>query len=70
MRRPEADAFRTARRGSAQVVGSERHGVGDAWRAAAAETVAIPHAGPADSLNVAVAAGVVLFEAARRRLAT
>ena len=49
------------------VVGSERHGVGEAWRAAAAETVAIPHAGPADSLNVAVAAGIVLFEAVRQR---
>jgi tRNA(Leu) C34 or U34 (ribose-2'-O)-methylase TrmL len=29
--------------------------------------VAIQLQGPADSLNVAVAAGVVLFEAARRR---
>jgi TrmH family RNA methyltransferase len=53
----------------AVVVGSERHGVGEAWRAAAAQTVAIPHPGPADSLNVAVAAGVVLFEAARQRAA-
>jgi TrmH family RNA methyltransferase len=53
--------------GVAVVVGSERHGVGETWRAAATETVAIPQAGPADSLNVAVAAGVVLFEAARQR---
>jgi RNA methyltransferase, TrmH family len=66
--RPYWDADYTG--GVAVVVGSERHGVGEAWRAAAAETVAIPHAGPADSLNVAVAAGVVLFEAARRRAAT
>jgi RNA methyltransferase, TrmH family len=50
------------------VVGSERHGVGLTWRAAANATVAIPMPGPADSLNVAVAAGVVLFEAARQRL--
>ena len=51
------------------VVGSERHGVGAAWREAAAETVAIPMPGRADSLNVAIAAGVVLFEAARQRAA-
>jgi tRNA G18 (ribose-2'-O)-methylase SpoU len=41
--------------------------VSDAWRAAADETVRIPLPGPADSLNVAVAAGVVLFEALRSR---
>ena len=51
----------------AVVVGSERHGVGERWRAAADEAVAIPMAGAADSLNVAVATGIVLFEAARRR---
>jgi TrmH family RNA methyltransferase len=51
----------------ALVVGSERHGVGSAWRAAAAESLAIPMAGPADSLNVAIAAGIVLFEAGRQR---
>jgi TrmH family RNA methyltransferase len=52
----------------ALVVGSERHGVSEAWREAADETVSIPMPGPSDSLNVAVAAGVVLFEAARQRL--
>jgi TrmH family RNA methyltransferase len=51
----------------ALVVGNERHGVGDAWLHAADQTVAIPMTPPADSLNVAVAAGVVLFEAARSR---
>jgi TrmH family RNA methyltransferase len=55
--------------GAAIVVGSERHGVGDDWLAAADEAVAIPMAAPADSLNVAVAAGIVLFEATRRRAA-
>ena len=51
------------------VVGNERHGVAAAWLDAADETVSVPmFAGPADSLNVAVAAGVVLFEAARQRL--
>jgi TrmH family RNA methyltransferase len=49
------------------VVGSERHGVSDAWREAADDTVAIPMPGPSDSLNVAVAAGIVLFEAVRQR---
>jgi TrmH family RNA methyltransferase len=52
----------------ALVVGSERHGVSERWLAAAAEVVSIPMPGPADSLNVAVAAGIVLFDAARRRL--
>jgi RNA methyltransferase, TrmH family len=52
---------------TAVVVGSERHGVDAAWREAADESVVIPMAGIADSINVAVAAGVVLFEAARRR---
>jgi RNA methyltransferase, TrmH family len=46
------------------VVGSERHGVSDAWLDAADERVRIPMPGPADSLNVAVAAGVLLCEAA------
>jgi TrmH family RNA methyltransferase len=53
----------------AVVVGNERHGVTSEWPAAADETVQIPMPGPADSLNVAVAAGVVLFEAARQRQA-
>jgi tRNA G18 (ribose-2'-O)-methylase SpoU len=52
---------------TAVVVGGERYGVTSDWLAAADETVAIPMAGAADSVNVAVAAGVVLFEAARRR---
>ena len=51
----------------AVVVGSERHGVSECWRHAADEALAIPMPGPADSLNVAVAAGVVLFEAVRQR---
>jgi tRNA G18 (ribose-2'-O)-methylase SpoU len=49
------------------VVGSERNGVGARWLDVADARVAIPMAGAADSLNVAVAAGIVLFEAARRR---
>jgi RNA methyltransferase, TrmH family len=53
--------------GTALVVGSERHGISARWLAAAAEVVSIPMPGVADSLNVAVAAGIVLFDAARRR---
>jgi TrmH family RNA methyltransferase len=53
--------------GLAVVVGGERRGVDPAWIAAADETVRIPMSGRADSLNVAVAAGIVLFEAARQR---
>jgi TrmH family RNA methyltransferase len=49
--------------------GSERHGLPPAWLEAAAERVSVPVHGPVDSLNVAVAAGVVLCEAARARSA-
>jgi TrmH family RNA methyltransferase len=49
------------------VVGSERHGVSTAWLAAADGAVAIPMPGPSDSLNVAVAAGIVVFDAVRQR---
>ena len=51
----------------ALVVGSERHGVSPAWIDAADGTIAIPMPGPSDSLSVAVAAGIVLFEAVRQR---
>ena len=53
----------------AVVVGSERHGVSRRWREAADELVSIPMPGSSDSLNVAVAAGIVLFEAVRQRAA-
>lgn len=51
----------------ALVVGSERHGVSRAWLEGADRCVSIPMPGPSDSLNVAVAAGIVLFEAVRQR---
>jgi TrmH family RNA methyltransferase len=51
----------------AVALGGERHGLPDVWLAAAADHVAVPAHGPVDSLNVAVAAGVVLCEAARAR---
>ena len=56
--------------GFALVVGSERNGVSAAFLEAAAETVRIPMGAGVDSLNVAVAAGIVLFEATRQRACT
>jgi RNA methyltransferase, TrmH family len=53
----------------ALVFGGERSGLPDAWLEAADEPVRIPMQDPVDSLNVGVAAGVVLFEAARQRVA-
>lgn len=51
----------------AVAVGAEKHGADDALLAAATCRVAIPMAGQANSLNVAAAAAVVLFEAVRQR---
>jgi TrmH family RNA methyltransferase len=49
----------------AVVVGNEAHGLDAA--AAIDQWITIPHAGPAESLNVAMAATVLLFEVARQR---
>lgn len=57
-------------RGSlALLVGSEATGLSPAALAAADEVVALPTAGGASSLNVTVAAGALLYEAQRQRLA-
>jgi TrmH family RNA methyltransferase len=48
-------------------VGSEKHGADDALLAAATHRVRIPMHGKANSLNVSVAAAVVLYEAVRQR---
>jgi TrmH family RNA methyltransferase len=52
----------------ALVLGSEAHGLPDAVASRLDGSVKIPMAGATESLNVAVAASVLLFEAARRRL--
>lgn len=52
---------------SAIVLGNEGAGLGPELARAADATLSIPMAGGAESLNVAVAAGVLLFEAARQR---
>ena len=49
------------------VMGSEQFGLSDTWLSAADEKVRIPMAGQADSLNVAMATLVTLFEAVRQR---
>jgi tRNA G18 (ribose-2'-O)-methylase SpoU len=48
-------------RPTAIVVGSEGRGVSAQWRLIPHEVVSIPMRGRADSLNVAVAAGILLF---------
>ena len=58
-------------RGSvALVLGSEASGLSEAWRGADVEPVRLPMAGIADSLNVSVAAAVLLYEAWRQRQAS
>ncbi|HUV74666.1 MAG TPA: RNA methyltransferase [Anaerolineae bacterium] len=49
------------------MVGGEAHGAGRKARGLATQRVAIPMKGRVESLNVAVATGVMLFEAARQR---
>ena len=51
----------------ALVLGNERNGVPHPWLEAADDAVRIPVGDGVDSLNVAVAAGIVLFEASRQR---
>ncbi|NLF30558.1 MAG: RNA methyltransferase [Planctomycetes bacterium] len=63
--RPYTDVDLTAP--VAIALGTEHEGLSDAVQRAASEKITIPMAGTADSLNVAAAATVVLFEAARQR---
>ena len=55
---------------TAIVVGSEAYGASEALKVAATKRVFIPMQGKAESLNAAMAGGIVMFEALRRRLAT
>jgi TrmH family RNA methyltransferase len=54
---------------SALIVGSEAHGAGRKGRQLATGMVTVPMKGKVESLNVGVAASVMLFEAARQRSA-
>ncbi len=51
----------------ALIVGGEAEGAGSRAQALATRTVSIPMAGDAESLNVAVATGILLFESLRQR---
>lgn len=55
------------RRPSAIVLGSEAHGLGDAWQGPNVTAVRLPMRGLADSLNVAAAAAILFYEARRQR---
>jgi TrmH family RNA methyltransferase len=54
---------------AALVLGSEALGLSDAWRAPDVTAIRLPMLGQADSLNVAAAAAVLLYEARRQRAA-
>ncbi len=67
---PAATALYTAtdlRGPLALVMGSEQYGLSDFWLREADARVRIPMAGQADSLNVAMATIITLFEAVRQR---
>ena len=49
------------------VIGSEAHGISDATRAAADMLVKLPMRGGAESLNAAVAAGIMMYELMREK---
>jgi TrmH family RNA methyltransferase len=49
------------------VMGSEAHGLSQSWLAAADAAVSIPMHGAADSLNLATATALLLYEALRQR---
>ncbi|HEY3522983.1 MAG TPA: RNA methyltransferase [Candidatus Limnocylindrales bacterium] len=49
------------------VLGSEAHGLSDAWHADDVVAVRLPMLGVADSLNVSTAAAVLLYESRRQR---
>lgn len=52
---------------TAIVVGTESTGLSDAWIQNATQNIIIPMQGEIDSMNVSVAAGILIFEAKRQR---
>jgi len=52
---------------SAIVVGTESTGLSEDWRKNATKNISIPMQGEIDSMNVSVAAGILIFEAQRQR---
>jgi tRNA G18 (ribose-2'-O)-methylase SpoU len=67
---PAAERLWTAAPGTgarALVIGEERQGLSDRLRAMCQSMVRLPTSGHADSLNVGVATGIMLYEWVRRR---
>ena len=52
---------------TALVVGTEATGLTEEWRTAATQNIIIPMQGEIDSMNVSVAAAILIFEAKRQR---
>jgi TrmH family RNA methyltransferase len=52
---------------TALVVGTEATGLTEEWRNAATQNIVIPMQGEIDSMNVSVAAAILIFEAKRQR---
>lgn len=52
---------------TAIVVGTEATGLSEIWRNNATQNIKIPMQGKIDSMNVSVAAAIVIFEAKRQR---
>lgn len=52
---------------TALVVGTEATGLSQEWRDAATQNIIIPMQGEIDSMNVSVAAGILIYEAKRQR---
>jgi len=55
------------KQGSAIVVGTEATGLSEIWRINSKQNIIIPMEGAIDSMNVSVAAAILLFEAKRQR---
>jgi TrmH family RNA methyltransferase len=49
------------------VVGTEATGLSQLWREKATQNIIIPMQGEIDSMNVSVAAAILIFEAKRQR---
>ncbi|MBT8272184.1 MAG: RNA methyltransferase, partial [Bacteroidia bacterium] len=64
-----SDLYTTQDYGSASaiVVGTESTGLSDEWLDNSTQNIKIPMAGEIDSMNVSVAAGILIFEAKRQR---
>lgn len=53
--------------GSAIIVGTESTGLSDEWLSKSTQNIIIPMEGEIDSMNVSVAAAIIIFEAKRQR---